>query len=117
MVLAGDIVCSSLFPEGRILVLAHKGGENLSHIWDSLVDRERLRVREECEKAIHILRSVSIYVPDAGKHNVLYNRDTGAVTMLDFETAIECLPSENLPFVELLLLFGDAVMRRRPSGG
>ena len=53
------------------VVLAHKGGENLSHVWDSLVDRERLHVREECEKAIHILHSLSIYVPDAGKHNVL----------------------------------------------
>lgn len=117
MILAGNIMCSSLFPNGRALVLPYKDGQILAHIWDELSNRERTHVREECEKAIRILRSLSIYVPDAGKHNVLYQRETGAVTMLDFETAIECPQSENLPYVELLSLFGDPMMRVHASGG
>lgn len=117
LILAGNILCSSLFPNGRALVLPYKDGQILAHIWDDLSDRERTHVREECEKAIRILRSLSIYVPDAGKHNVLYERETGAVTMLDFETAIECPQSEHMPYVELLSLFGDPMMRGHTSGG
>lgn len=117
MILTGNILCSSLFPNGRALVLPYKDGQILAHIWDDLSDRERTHVREECEKAIRILRSLSIHVPDAGKHNVLYERETGAVTMLDFETAIECPQSEHVPYVELLSLFGDPMMRGHTSGG
>ncbi|KAI1838429.1 hypothetical protein DTO006G1_3690 [Penicillium roqueforti] len=110
MILAGNIMCSSLFPNGRALVLPYKDGQILAHVWDELSNRERTHVREECEKAIRILRSLSIYVPDAGKHNVLYQRETGAVTMLDSETAMECLQSEHVPYVELLSLFGNPTM-------
>ncbi|CAG8902924.1 unnamed protein product [Penicillium egyptiacum] len=117
MILAGNILCSSLFPNGRALVLPYKDGQILAHIWDDLSNRERTHVREECEKAIRILRSLSIHVPDAGKHNVLYQRETGAVTMLDFETAMECPQSEHVPYVELLSLLGDPVMRGHTSGG
>lgn len=117
MILAGNIMCSSLFPQGRTLVLAYKDGQMLAHIWDDLNGQERAHVREECEKAVRILRSLSIYVPDTGKHNVLYDRATGAVTMHDFETGMERLPSEHLPYVELLSLFGDLEMRPRTSGG
>lgn len=117
MILAGNILCSSLFPHGRALVLPYKNGQTLAHIWHDLNDRERTYIREECEKAIRILRSLSIYIPDAGKHNVLYERETGAVTMLDFETAMECSQSEHMPYVELLSLFGDPIMRSHTSGG
>ncbi|OOQ81584.1 hypothetical protein PEBR_42356 [Penicillium brasilianum] len=117
MILAGNIICSSLFPHGRALVLPHKNGQVLAYVWDNLSLHERTHVREECEKAINILRSISVYIPDSGKHNVLYDRDTGAVTMLDFETAMECLQSEHVPHVELLSLFGDSEMREHTSGG
>lgn len=98
-----------------MLVLSYKDGQILADIWDDLNDRERLHVREACEKAVRILRSLSIRVPDAGKHNVLYERETGAVTMLDFETAMEC--SQDYPYVELRSLFGDATMLGGASGG
>ncbi|KUM66252.1 hypothetical protein ACN42_g862 [Penicillium freii] len=117
MILAGNILCSSLFPKGRALVLPYKDGQILAHVWDELSNRERTHVREECEKAIRILRSLSIYVPDAGKHNVLYQRETGAVTMLDFETAMECPRSEQVPYAELRSLFGDPMLRGHTSGG
>lgn len=117
IILAGNILCSSLFPDGRALVLPYRDGQILGYIWDELDIHERTHVREECEKAIHILRSLSIYVPDAGKHNVLFDRQTGTVTMLDFETAIECPQSEHMPYVELLSLFGDSTMRGRARGG
>ena len=116
MILWGNIMCSSLFPEGRTLVLPYKDGQILAHIWDDLDVHERTHVREECEKAIRILRSLSIYMPDAGKHNVLYERATGAVTMLDFETGVECPQSDHIPYVELLSLFGGTEMRGRVSG-
>ncbi|KAH2643829.1 hypothetical protein KXV79_004719 [Aspergillus fumigatus] len=117
IILAGNILCSSLFPDGRALVLPYRDGQILGYIWDELDIHERTHVREECEKAIHILRSLSIYLPDAGKHNVLFDRQTGTVTMLDFETAIECPQSEHMPYVELLSLFGDSTMRERARGG
>jgi hypothetical protein len=117
MILAGDILCSSSFPDGRTLVIPYKDGQILAHIWDDLNVSEQTHVREECENAIQILRALSIYVPDAGKHNVLYDRETGAVTMLDFETAIEYPQSEHWPYVELKLLFGDTVMGGRTSAG
>ena len=66
MILAGNITCSSPFPDGRALVLPYKDGQMLAYVWDGL------NVREECEQAIRILRSLSIYVPDAGKHIVRY---------------------------------------------
>lgn len=36
------------------------------------------------------LRDVNTICIDAGRHNVLYNRSTGAVTMVDFEMVKEC---------------------------
>ncbi|KAJ5758660.1 hypothetical protein N7520_005816 [Penicillium odoratum] len=117
MILAGNILCSNLSPGERTIALPYKVGQVLTRIWNDLNDRERTHVREECEKAIHIFRSLSIRVPDIGKHNVPYERNTAAVTILDFKTAMECPQSEHVPYVELLLLFGDPVMRGRTSGG
>ncbi|KAJ5973048.1 uncharacterized protein N7479_002966 [Penicillium vulpinum] len=117
MIPAGDILCSSLFPNGRALVLPYKDIQILAHVWNKLSNREQTHVLEEYKKAIRILRSPSIYVPNTGKHNVLYQRETGAMTMLDFKTAIECPQSENLPYTELLSLVGDPVIRGHTSGG
>jgi hypothetical protein len=116
-ILSGDILCSSLFPTGRTLVLPYKDGRILAQIWNELSEQERNHVRAECEKAIRILRSLSIRVVDAGKHNILYARETGVVTMLDFETAIECPQSEHVPYLELESIFGDPVMRGHTTGG
>ncbi|KAJ5720218.1 uncharacterized protein N7483_008152 [Penicillium malachiteum] len=99
------------------ITLSYQAGELLTNIWDSTSGHERTHVREECENVIRILRSLSIYVPDTGKHNVLYDRATGAVTMLDFGTAIPCAASEHIPYIELLSLFGDRVMCGHESGG
>jgi hypothetical protein len=46
MILAGNIMCSSLFPNGRALVLPYKDGQILAHVWDELSNRERTHVRE-----------------------------------------------------------------------
>ncbi|KAJ5932966.1 hypothetical protein N7516_007455 [Penicillium verrucosum] len=110
MIFAGNILCS------RALVLPSKDGRILADVWNELRNREQTDVREEYEKAIRILRSLPIHVPDAGKHSVLYQREIGAVIM-DFKTAIECPQSEHIPYVELLLLFGDPMMRGHTSGG
>ena len=98
-------------------MLPYKNGRVLAHIWDDLSERERTHVREECEKAIRILRGLEIYVPDTGKHNVLYARETGTVTMLDFESGMPCPPEEHMPYNELKSLFGDTTMRAHASGG
>lgn len=117
-ILWGDIICSSLFPAGRALVLSKKDGRRLAEIWNDLNNQEQNHVREQCWKAIRILRSLSIRVMDVGKHNILYSRETGAVTLLDFETAVECPASELVPLeVEMNVIFGEQIMREPMIGG
>lgn len=79
------IVCSSLFPAGHVLLLEKRPGVQLSKVWKDLTQDEKTHIKNECMKATRILRSISIRMADAGKHNVLFDRETGTVTLLDFE--------------------------------
>lgn len=82
----GEILCSSVFPKGYILVISMAEGEPLNVIWDDLTLPQKNHVRAHCRKAISILRSKSIWIADTGKQNVLFSMRTNAITMVDFES-------------------------------
>ncbi|KAJ9483097.1 hypothetical protein VN97_g10317 [Penicillium thymicola] len=83
----GQVICSSLFPAGYVIIMEYREGERLCDIWHMLNAAERAHVENECLKAIHALRAISIRLDDPGKHNVLYARESRTVTLLDFEVA------------------------------
>ncbi|PGG96352.1 hypothetical protein AJ79_09625 [Helicocarpus griseus UAMH5409] len=115
----GEITCSSLFPAGNILVITLVEGEKLSDVWEGLTIPEKNRVRDQCRKAVSILRTIPIYCSDAGKHNVLYSTASRRVTMIDLESTGVCTQEEiqGLDGPELLAIFGDVVMREPMIGG
>lgn len=103
----GEIVCSSLFPRGYILVLSIVPGEPISTMWHELSAAQKIHVRDQCRKAISILRQKGIYIWDTGKRNVLYERETDTVTLIDFESTAP-LPPEGFSVEgpELYRIFG-----------
>lgn len=115
----GEITCSSIFPKGYILVLSMVQGEQLSNVWDNLSLPVKNHVREQCRKAVRILRRIPIYSCDAGKHNILFSATTSRVTMLDFEMVGICSEEEitAIDAPELLSIFGEVAMREPVIGG
>ncbi|KAJ5179141.1 hypothetical protein N7492_002351 [Penicillium capsulatum] len=105
----GRIVCSSLFPAGDALLLEKRPGLVLETVWRDLTSVERAHVQSECMKAIGLLRSISIRLADAGKRNVLFDRDTGTVTLVDFEHIGFCEFPEDITSLEpeMSAIFGD----------
>jgi hypothetical protein len=119
LVAYGKIICSSIFPSGWVLVLSKVKGAVLSTIWDDLTLAERFHVQSQCRKAISILRNVYAISVDAGKHNVLYDRSTGATTMIDFERMKECDQNRlyRLDVPELYAIFGPELVQDPASEG
>jgi hypothetical protein len=77
--------------------MEYRQGERLCDIWYMLNAAERAHIENECLKAIHALRAISIRLDDPGKHNVLYSRESGAVTLLDFEVAAPLAANTFIP--------------------
>ncbi|KAJ5213600.1 hypothetical protein N7449_000769 [Penicillium cf. viridicatum] len=117
-VFSGDIICSTKFPEGKILLLEKVPGEQLFGIWNSLPFAEKAHVFSECSSAIRTLRSISIRLLDSGRHNILYDRMSGKVTLVDFE-AIDDLGGEQVSSLnpELVSIFGVTGMSQFIHGG
>lgn len=86
----GKICCSSIFPQGYIIVTTKVNGERLDQQWDQLSGSVKEHIRSEIYKAIKVLRRASTIVVDSGKHNVLYDPATNAATMVDFEIMQAC---------------------------
>lgn len=65
------------------------------------------------------MRSISIRLVDAGKHNILYDRETGKVTLHDFEAVVELDPSTQYTSLhpELGAILGTTEMSRLIHGG
>jgi hypothetical protein len=104
----GDIMSSSVFPSGYILIITFAEGELLAGLWDQISHGEQEHIRKECRKAISVLRSFRIWLADSGKHNVLYSRDSKVVTLIDFESIGQCTGDEvdELDAPEILAIFG-----------
>lgn len=119
LVFSGDIICSAKFPEGKILLLEKVPGEQLFGIWNSLPFAEKIHVFSECRSAIQTLRSISIRLVDAGRHNILYDRMSGKVTLVDFEAIVDLGGEEQVTSLnpELVSIFGVTGMSQLIHGG
>ncbi|KAE8352489.1 hypothetical protein BDV28DRAFT_148951 [Aspergillus coremiiformis] len=119
IVLYGEVICSSVFPSGYIMLLRQVGGEPLLHVWNTISNQDKTLVKDHCRKAIEHLRSVQIWVGDAGQHNVLFDMKTKKVTMIDFEVAGICAEDHLNEFdvPEMLDIFGPVIHSERIVGG
>lgn len=93
----GKVVCSSLFPVGYAIVMEYREGERLSDIWHVLDAAEQAYVKMKCAEALQALREISIRLDDPGKHNILYARKSGTVTLLDFEVVAPLAENTSIP--------------------
>ncbi|KAJ5356346.1 hypothetical protein N7517_010955 [Penicillium concentricum] len=107
----GKICCSSIHPQGYIIVITKADGERLDKQWNQLSGSVKEHIRSEIYKAIKVLRRASTIVIDSGMHNVLYELETNAVTMLDFEACEEDTMSPDEP--EMFSIFGHYPSRVR----
>ena len=106
------------FPKGRILLLDRVPGQQLFGIWNSLPFGEKALIYSECSSATQILRSISIRLVDSGKHNILYDRQSGKVTLVDFEAVVD-LSGQTWTSLnpELASIFGVSGMSEFIYGG
>ncbi|EHA21124.1 hypothetical protein ASPNIDRAFT_123131, partial [Aspergillus niger ATCC 1015] len=114
------IWCFSLFPKGNILIISKVQGEPLTSQWTTLSPSSKPHIHSEVYKAIKVLRELSLVCIDAGMHNVLYDRVTNAVTMVDFELMQPVEPelvSPDLPEMYAILRNKLVQGQTRDSGG
>lgn len=114
----GEVVCSSLVAGGNVMIISWEDGERLSDLWQTLSQPDRIYIRNKCREAVAIIRQLNIYLQDSRKQNVLYERRTGKVTMLDFEHYGMCTPRhlQSLDAPELLTIFGRSGMSQITGG-
>ena len=86
----GKVTCSSVWPAGYILILSHVQGKPLLDFLLQLHVAEVDHVKCRCRSVVEILRDIGIWIGDCGVHNVLYNRQSCKVTLLDFEVIGDC---------------------------
>ncbi|KAJ5822499.1 hypothetical protein N7447_004839 [Penicillium robsamsonii] len=107
----GRVICSSVFPSGYALVLEYRDGARLSHIWHTLNELERAHIKTQSLNGINALRQIAVRLSDAGMHNMLYNRQSRIVTLLDIEVAVEIQPNAHIPTShEMGAIFGSNAM-------
>ena len=100
------------------MILSWEDGERLSDIWQAIHHPDHIHIRNKCREAVAIIRQLNIYLQDSNKQNVLYERSTGKVTMLDFEHYGKCTEHHlrNLDAPELLKIFGRSGMMQITDG-
>ncbi|PWY84593.1 hypothetical protein BO94DRAFT_566707 [Aspergillus sclerotioniger CBS 115572] len=101
----GKICCSSVFPKGTGMPFPPPIKEN---------------IRVVIYEAIKTLRSIALVAIDCGRHNVLYNPETHAVAMVDFELMQACEADTTSPDQpEMFSIFEDRFLpvRIRHEGG
>jgi hypothetical protein len=89
----------------------------LDRLWYTLSANERARVQSQCLAGINALRQVNVRLDDAGMHNILYCRESRALTLLDFESAQENEAHSVIPtYYEMKPIFGSNLLGRPSSG-
>jgi hypothetical protein len=72
------------------LIVSSVKGEQLASLRDQLDFGKKGHIRQQCRKAISVQRSFHIWLADAGKHNVIYSRDSKAASLIGFESIGDC---------------------------
>lgn len=90
------------------MVLSWEDGKRLSDLWPTLDQSDLIYIRNKCREAVAVIRQLNIYRQDSNRTNVLFDRRTGKVTVVDFEHYGMCTERHlrNLDAPELLALFG-----------
>lgn len=90
----------------------------LNTLWPNLTLNERTLIRRQCQRAVAVIRELGIYLQDAGRHNVLYARQSKKVMMLDFEHYGQYTPHHHrdLEAPELIEIFGASGLLDIRSG-
>lgn len=70
-------------------MLEHRDGERLDQLWGNLTLAQQIAIKVACRHGLDALRQARVRLDDAGMHNILYNEETNAVTLLDFESAVD----------------------------
>lgn len=119
LLFSGDIICSTKFPQGRILLLEKVLGDQLFGMWNSLSRLENVHILNECASAVGILRSICVRLLDSGKHNVLFDRQTKKTTLVDFEMIDLLRSPEEWPSLdpEMVSIFGGGDQTEHLHGG
>lgn len=84
----GEVVCSSLLPQGWVLILEEVPGKPFNDdMWMKLGEEGRAVIARKLRVAVGTLRKIGFFHGDATKGNVLYDPHTAGVCLLDFEHA------------------------------
>jgi hypothetical protein len=86
----GQIMCSSIFPEGYMIVLEKRDGEVVSDVFEELSYEEQMVLLQGAQEAILVLDECDIEVTSPGLlEDMLFCRRTGLTTLLDFASLCE----------------------------
>jgi hypothetical protein len=100
-----------------VIILEHRKGKRLSDLWSVLHAAERAYVEEQCLKAIRAIPAISLRLYDPGPHNVLYTRETGTVTPIDFEVAVPVAANTYIPTsYEMRRVFSSSLINGGEGG-
>ena len=84
---SGEVICSSFIPLGYILLLSKVPGVPFSdELWEDPTVRQM--VAQGLRRAVGILRDIGYIHGDPAKRNVLVDKESGRVTLVDFEHAV-----------------------------
>ncbi|KAK6517843.1 hypothetical protein TWF506_005019 [Arthrobotrys conoides] len=90
MLAFGDIVISREFQDGHIIIFTKEKGIRLSFpILKNMPQEEKTIIRRELIYAVKVLRSIDVKHSDPTPGNVLWNKDSGKLVMLDLECTFE----------------------------
>ncbi|TGJ70869.1 hypothetical protein EYR41_002886 [Orbilia oligospora] len=86
MLAFGDVIVSAELGRGHIIILTKEKGIPLDYqMIEEMSQEERDLIRQEVISAVSILRSIGARHGDPAPWNILWDRDSERVVMLDFE--------------------------------
>ncbi|KAF3224764.1 hypothetical protein TWF191_005930 [Orbilia oligospora] len=86
MLAFGDVIVSAELGQGHIIILTKEKGIPLDYqMVEEMSQEERDLIRQEVISAVSVLRSIGARHGDPAPWNILWDRDSEKVVMLDFE--------------------------------
>lgn len=98
-------------------MLEYRDGTRLDQIWNTLSENEKAYIQSQCLRGITTLRQMNVHMHDAGMHNVPCCKESGLLTLLDFESAVEVETLEVPLAHEMGAIFCSDLLIGRFSGG
>ncbi|KAF3276458.1 hypothetical protein TWF132_002217 [Orbilia oligospora] len=90
MLAFGDIILSGRYRNGHIIIFTKEKGVTLDYqMIKKMSKEEKTLIRQEAISATKILRSIGIKHGDPGPDNVLWDKESGKLVILDLEITWE----------------------------